>query len=72
MQQGFLSRAVGRSDRRAAHVSLTPRSRRLLADYDQKRREKLAKVFRGCSGQRPAKLAKLMDQRDGGDRESQC
>ncbi|MGO9432810.1 MAG: MarR family winged helix-turn-helix transcriptional regulator [Terracidiphilus sp.] len=62
VQQGFLLRAVGENDRRAAHVSLTSRSRRLLADYDEKRREKLAKVFLGCSATELQKLAKLMDQ----------
>ena len=59
VQRGWLSRVVGATDRRAAHVSLTLKSRRLLADYDQKRREKLAKVFRGCP---PREVANLMDR----------
>ncbi len=62
VQRNWLSRAIGEADRRAAHVSLTARSRRLLADYDQKRQEKLAKVFRSCPASDMRKLAKLMDQ----------
>ena len=62
VQRGWLSRVVGATDRRAAHVSLTLKSRRLLADYDQKRREKLAKVFRGCPARELRKVAKLMDR----------
>ncbi|MGC2112553.1 MAG: MarR family transcriptional regulator [Candidatus Korobacteraceae bacterium] len=61
VQQGFLSRAVGQSDRRAAHVSLTPHSRRLLAEYEKERREELAKIFRGCSAAELRKVAKLLD-----------
>lgn len=62
VQRGFLSRAVGASDRRAAHVSLTPRSRRLLADYEKRRRQKLAQVFRGHAPRELRKLARLLDQ----------
>ncbi len=62
VQRGFLSRGVGISDRRAAQVGLTARSRRLLADYDARRREKLAKVFRGCSANDLQKLAKVLDR----------
>lgn len=61
VQRGFLSRAVGERDRRSAHVSLRQSSRRLLAEYDQRRGEKLAKVFRGCSATDLRKLAKLLD-----------
>jgi DNA-binding MarR family transcriptional regulator len=60
--RGFLSRATGERDRRSAHVSLTPSSRRLLAEYERRRREKLAKVFRGCSTTDLRKLARLLDQ----------
>lgn len=62
VQRGFLSRATGERDRRAAHVSLTQSSRRLLAQYDQRRGEKLAKVFRGCPATDLRKLARLLDQ----------
>ena len=62
VQRGWLSRVVGANDRRSAHVSLTIKSRRLLADYDRKRQEKLARVFHGCSGRELRRLAKLMDQ----------
>lgn len=62
VQRGFLSRAVGSRDRRAAHVSLTPRSRHLLIEYERRRREKLARVFRGHSASELRKLARLLDQ----------
>jgi len=62
VQARWLSRATGAADRRAAHVSLTARSERLLAAYDAKRRQKLAKVFRGCSAKELRKVAKLLDQ----------
>jgi len=62
VQQGFLLRATGERDRRSADVSLTVRSRRLLADYDERRALKLAKVFRGCSRAELRKLAKLLDR----------
>ncbi len=62
VQRGWLSRVAGITDRRAAHVSLTLKSRRLLADYDRKRREKLAKVFRDCPSRELLKVAKLMDR----------
>ena len=62
VQRGFLSRAVRSNDRRSAHVSLTPRSRRLLAEYEKRRREKLARVFRGHSASELRKLARLLDQ----------
>lgn len=62
VQRGFLSRAAGIRDRRSAHVSLTSRSRRLLAEYERRRREKLAKVFRGCSARDLRKLAGILDR----------
>jgi len=62
VQRGWLLRAVGAADRRAAHVSLTARSQRLLATYDEKRREKLAKVFRGCPAQELRSVARMLDQ----------
>lgn len=61
VQAGWLARAIGAADRRAAHVSLTPRSRRLLADYDDKRKRRLAEVFRGYSPKDLRKTAKLLD-----------
>jgi DNA-binding MarR family transcriptional regulator len=62
VQRGWLSRVEGTKDRRAAQVSLTLKSRRLLADYDQKRREKLAKVFRGYAAGDLRRVARLMDR----------
>ena len=62
VQRGWLSRVEGTKDRRAAHVSLTSKARRLLADYDQKRREKLAKVFRGYPAADLRRVARLMDR----------
>lgn len=61
-QARWLSRAVGAADRRSAHVSLTPRARRLLAEYDEKRRRKLAQVFRGYSATELRKIARILDQ----------
>ena len=60
--RGFVSRTVGTRDRRSAHVSLTARSHRLLADYEKRRLEKLAKIFRGCATRDLTKMAKLLDQ----------
>jgi len=62
VQGKWLSRIVGPADRRAAHVYLTPRSRKLLANYDAKRRQKLAKVFHGCSPSDLRNVAQLMDK----------
>lgn len=62
VQRGFLARSTGEHDRRAAHVSLTQRSHRMLADYDERRREKLAKVFRGCPAKDLRQLGRLLDQ----------
>jgi len=62
VQQGWVSRATAESDRRTANVTLTPRARRLLATYEQKRREKLNKVFEKTSAQELRKLARLMDR----------
>lgn len=46
VRRNLLVRAEGATDRRATELSLTGRSRRLLAAYDQARERKLAKVFR--------------------------
>jgi DNA-binding MarR family transcriptional regulator len=62
VQGKWLSRVIGPADRRAAHVYLTARSRKLLSAYDQKRRQKLAKVFRGCSPTDLRNVAQLMDK----------
>ena len=62
VQRGFLSRAVRRNDRRSAYVSLTSRSQRLLAEYERRRQEKLARVFRGHSASDLRKLARLLDE----------
>ena len=62
VQRGFLTRAVRSNDRRSAHVSLTSRSQRLLAEYEKRRRAKLARVFRGHSAGELRKLARCLDQ----------
>ncbi len=62
VQRGWLARAVGTTDRRVAHVSLTLQARRVLHDYGEKRRERFAHVFHGCSVGELQRLAKLMDE----------
>ena len=62
VKKGWVSRATPESDRRTAHVTLTPRARRLLMVYEQKRRDKLSKVFEGASTQELRRMAKLIDR----------
>ena len=62
VQAGWLSRATRATDRRTAQVSLTTRSRRLVTAYEEKRRQKLAKVFRGHAARELRRVAKLLDQ----------
>jgi len=62
VQKGWVSRATPERDRRTANVTLTPRARRLLAVYEQKRRDKLRKVFEKASAQDLRKTTRLMDR----------
>lgn len=56
VQRKWLSRTEGETDRRAAHLSLTSAARKLVADYDARRRDTLSKLFRRFS---PADLDRL-------------
>ena len=62
VQRGWVSRATAESDRRSAHVALTRRARHLLAVYERKRQEKLARVFDKASVRELRKLATFMDR----------
>jgi DNA-binding MarR family transcriptional regulator len=62
VQKGWVLRATPENDRRTANVALTSRARRLLATYEQKRWDKLNKVFEKASAQDLRKMARLMDQ----------
>jgi DNA-binding MarR family transcriptional regulator len=61
VQAGWLSRSAGITDRRSADVALTAQAERLLAQYQRRRRQKLAKVFGGASHAQLRALTKLMD-----------
>lgn len=62
VQSGWLSRAAGTQDRRAAHVSLTSQAQKLLATYEQLRQKKLPEIFRKASRRQLREMAQLMDQ----------
>jgi DNA-binding MarR family transcriptional regulator len=62
VRRKWLRRAVDKSDRRTASLSLTESSRRLLAEYETARNEKLAKVFRGYSDKELRHMADLLDR----------
>jgi len=57
-----LRRAVDKSDRRTASLSLTETGQRLLAQYETARNEKLARVFRGYSDKELRHMANLLDR----------
>jgi len=62
VQSGWLSRATGTHDRRAAHVTLTPQAQKLLAAYEKLRLERLPAIFHKASPRQLRALARLMDQ----------
>jgi DNA-binding MarR family transcriptional regulator len=62
VQSGWVSRTTAESDRRTAHVALTRRAHHLLAVYERKRQQKLAKVFDKASLEELRRMATLMDQ----------
>jgi MarR family transcriptional regulator, transcriptional regulator for hemolysin len=62
VQSGWLNRAAGTRDRRAAHVSLTQQSQKLLAVYESIRQQNLPEIFRKASPRQLRALARLMDQ----------
>jgi len=61
-----LVRAEGRLDRRAAVLSLTARSRRLLAAYDVARDRKLIEIFRAFSPQELERTTEILDRLSAG------
>ena len=62
VQGGWLNRSAGIADRRSAHVALTTKAQVLLAEFERRRRQKLAKVFGGASRAQLRALTKLMDK----------
>ncbi|HET8666751.1 MAG TPA: MarR family transcriptional regulator [Terriglobales bacterium] len=62
VQRKWLSRTEGETDRRAAHLSLTSAARKLVADYDARRRHTLAKLFRRFSPGDLDRLTACMEQ----------
>lgn len=62
VQGGWLIRAAGTHDRRAAHVSLTQQSQKLVAAYERMRQQKLPEIFRKTSPRQLRVAARLMDQ----------
>ncbi|MCL4522450.1 MAG: MarR family winged helix-turn-helix transcriptional regulator [Acidobacteria bacterium] len=61
-----LVRAEGRLDRRAAVLSLTARSRRLLAAYDAARDQKLTEIFRAFSPEELEHTTEILDRLSAG------
>jgi DNA-binding MarR family transcriptional regulator len=62
VKKRWVARATPADDRRTANVTLTTRARRVLAIYEEKRREELRKVFEKAPTQELRRLAKLLDQ----------
>ena len=62
VRRRWLRRTVEKTDRRSAKVSLTESGRRLLAEYESSRNQKLAKVFRGFSDKELRHMADLLDR----------
>ena len=61
-----LARAEGRLDRRATVLSLTARSRRLLAAYDVARDRKLTEIFRSFSPEDLEHTTEILDRLSAG------
>lgn len=66
VRRNLLVRAEGATDRRATELSLTRRSRRLLAAYDQARERKLAKAFREFSPEALQQSMEILDRLSAG------
>lgn len=66
VRRKLLRRTEGRPDRREICLSLTESSKRLLTAYEQKRKRKLAEVFRGFSGDELKHTADLLDRLSAG------
>lgn len=62
VRRKWLRRTEEKADRRTANLSLTESGRRLLAGFESARKEKLAKVFRGFSGEELRRAADLLDR----------
>jgi DNA-binding MarR family transcriptional regulator len=61
VRRNLLARAVAPSDRREAALSLTPRSRRLLAAFDAARDVRLSRVFRAVSADDLRRASEVLD-----------
>jgi len=66
VRQGLLVRKEAQQDRRAIQLSLTPTSRRVLADYDAAKDDKLASVFRQFSTAELERTTELLDRLSAG------
>jgi len=66
VRRKLLSRAEGKSDRRATHLSLTPPGRRLLAAYEEARDRELSQVFDKLPREDLRLAARLLDQLSAG------
>lgn len=66
VRRNLLMRAEATADRREAALSLTPRSRRLLAAYDAARDLKLSQVFRSVSPEELRSAADTLDRLSAG------
>lgn len=66
VRRKLLRRIEGRPDRREIQLSLTPASQRHLAAYEEKKRRKLAKIFRAFSTKDLQRAAKLLDRLSAG------
>jgi len=62
VRRRWLRRAVEKTDRRTARLSLTESGQRLLAEYEAARNEKLARVFHGYSDKELRHMADLLDR----------
>jgi len=66
VRRKLLVRAEGQEDRRAAELSLPPRTQRLLAAYDAARDQRLAEVFRSFSPAELQRTAEILDRLSAG------
>jgi DNA-binding MarR family transcriptional regulator len=62
VRRRWLRRTVEKTDRRTAKLWLTESGRRLLAEYESARNEKLARVFRGFPDKELRRMADLLDR----------
>lgn len=66
VRRKMLVRTQGVVDRRAAVLALTPRSRRLLAAYEEAKNRKLAEVFQAFAPEELERMTEILDRLSAG------